>query len=230
VAVWKFPTPYALWAKVKIRYDKLPQFRTAAARIATAFFQHKTSSPWAAYSTVAGPGLYAYVLVPLSDIAQLDQMEALDTVMSDVYGIDGMNDLTLFRETIEEMDISVVSAIDSGTPSCEIGPRPPEYLFYASAPLHPSKVGQFVASTKRAAEAQGESSRWFAYGTFAGRRRIHGFVAGSAIAELAGVSTGEGVVERRYGAEAGGPILSDLQESIVDVESAILRYMSHHNG
>jgi hypothetical protein len=226
---WRFPTHYCLFIRIRVKQDKFPQFKTGATKVAAAFHQHETSRPWAAYSTVAGPGLYAYLLLPLGDLSDLDGMEPLEKVMQDVYGTEGLSELAIFRESILEMDTSVLADLSTGLPPVESGAKPPEYLFYTSISLQADKVSRFLAASRKAVAAQGEAVRWFAYGTFAGRNRIHGFAASETIGGLASVSQAEAMVEAKYGRQEGREIMSELQGALSDAESSILRYMGHHN-
>lgn len=229
MANWKFPTPYGLFTRIRVRHDRLAAFKSAAARVAAAFHEHRTSRRWTAYSTVAGPGMYVYTLIPLDDLSELDGMEPLDTIMSDVYGAEGIEDLRLFRDAIADIDTSVLAGVDFDLPAIEIGATPPQYVFYASITVQPGRMQEFMTALRRAASAQPADSRWITYGTFAGRSNMHGFVLGDTIADLKKISLAEKLTAAAYGEESDR-YLADIRGAIVAMESSILRYVGHSNA
>lgn len=226
---WSFPTPYGLFTRIRVKHDRLAQFRSAAARVAAAFHEHRDSRPWTAYSTVAGPGMYVYTLMPLHDLGDLDGMQSLDTIMSDVYGSDGVEDLRRFRDAIADIDTSVLAGASVDLPRVTIGAKPPQYVFYASIGVHPGRLPEFMAAVRKVAAAQTAGSRFIAYGTFAGTSRMHGFVLGDSIAELGKISLVERLTAEAYGDESSR-YMADIRSAIASLDSSILRYMGHDNG
>jgi hypothetical protein len=226
---WSFPTPYGLFTRIRVKHDRLEAFKKAAARVAAAFHEHRTSRPWTAYSTVAGPGMYVYTLLPLRDLGDLDGMETLDTVMRDVYGEEGEADLRVFRDAIADIDTSVLAGVDFNQPPLEIGATPPQYVFYASITLYPGRLEEFMAALRHVAAAQPADSRWITYGTFAGRSSMHGFVVGDTIADLKKISLIERLTVEALGEESGR-YMADIRGAIATMESSILRYVGHSNA
>ena len=217
---WSFPTLYSLFVRIQVHQDRFVQFTSAASKITAAFHEHATGGAWAAYSTVAGPGLYVYTLMPLRDLRQLDEMPPLETIMTDVYGPSGLDELRLFRESVVAMEGSVLTGVGTDLPAIVTGPRPPQYFYYASIEVRETLTAAFFTATRRLTSARKEPSI-FAYRTFAGRSRVHFFAAGDSIADLGHITNGNGSVPE---------LETQFQDSIASMESSILRYMGHGNG
>lgn len=227
MTTWTFPTPYCLLVRASVRHDRFNDFKAAAGRIAAAYHQHPTSRPWAAYATVAGPALYAYVLIPLSSMTDIDAIAPLDQVMTDIYGADAAADINRFRESVLDMGTSVLNSIALDMAPVDMSARPPEFLYYVNLVPNPAKAGRFTRALKLAASAQPRDRAWFVYGTFAGINRIHGFAPGTSIGALESITSMEEMVTRNYGNELAADILADLQDGIVSVESSILRCLGY---
>lgn len=228
---WIFPAPFTLFVRLSIRHDRFPEFKAGASKVAAAFHQHASARPWAAYSTVAGPGMYAYVMIPMNDLAEMDEIQSVDKVVHDIYGEQGLKELEQLRLSLTDMKTFLLNRLGGAIEGIALDDKPPAYLYYASIKLRHVSVKRFIDAAKGALAVQRqEGSPWFAYGTFAGEQRVHGFAPGANISELGAISSMEETITRQRGSDQAEQLLSDINHSIEVTKTSILRYLGHYNG
>ena len=79
------PTAYAFLTEYEVRPNQFPRFREAASRVASAYSRSAGIS-WAAYATFVGPTSSLFVLVPLDNLSQLDEIPPMNKVLADEHG------------------------------------------------------------------------------------------------------------------------------------------------
>src|SRR3546814_6487981 len=112
--------PLCVFARAEIRREKYNTFKELARSVAFAYQQHRSRLEWSAYATVAGPSLSVYVIIPLAELAAMDEMVSLDRVMADVYGADGLTKLAEFQSCVLQMNTSVLNWIRSEEHTSEL--------------------------------------------------------------------------------------------------------------
>jgi hypothetical protein len=224
---WSFPSPLCVFVQTSIRRERYAAFKELAGKVAFAYRQHETRTPWSAYATVAGSSLQACILIPLNELRDMDSVLSLDRVMQDVYGDSGREILSEFQNCVSDMSTSILNQIDLGIdPPARTAP--PQYLYYLNLNVRPSHAQAFLDGLRRAAKAV-PIGPFAMFGTFAGQTRIHGFAMGDAIGDLGAIAPFQSQILTGFGREEGERIMSMLHEGLIETETAILRYIGHQD-
>lgn len=224
-----FRAPLCVFARAEIRREKYNTFKELARSVAFAYQQHRSRLEWSAYATVAGPSLSVYVIIPLAELAAMDEMVSLDRVMTDVYGADGLAKLAEFQSCVLEMNTSVLNWIDLGQAPGPARTAPAEYLYYVNLKVDPARAGRFLSGVRQVAAVMPDSP-FTLYGTFAGVTRVHAFATGDRIADLELVGNLQSRIVSGYGEETGGQIWAGIHESLQETETSILRHIGHQDA
>lgn len=222
---WLFPTPYCLFVRLSVRRERYLQFKELAGKVAFAYQQHSRRMRWMAYATVAGPANFVYIMLPLTELAELDQMPSLDRVLSEVYGDQALLLLEKFQESVLQMETYVLNRINDGIEPLT-RESPPPYLYYLNLQTQPGRMGQLMQNLQQLGAAAA-GSPLFCFATFAGPVRLHAFTMGNTIAELGEVASLESRVVKHYGHAEGHQVIAQIHETLTDIDASILRYIGH---
>ncbi|MDE2429145.1 MAG: hypothetical protein KGM99_10475 [Burkholderiales bacterium] len=224
---WLFPTPYCLFVRLSVRRERYIQFKELASKVAFAYQQHSRRMRWMAYATVAGPANYVYIMLPLAELGDMDHMPSLDQVLADVYGPESMPLLERFQDCVLQMETFVLNRVNDGINPIE-REQPPAYLYYLNLQAQPGRMGQLMQNLQQLGLAT-SGSPLFCFATFAGPVRLHAFTMGNTIAELGEVASLERRVVNHFGAESGHKVISEIHDTLTDIDASILRYIGHLN-
>ncbi len=226
ISQWLFPTPYCLFVRVSVRREFYPLFKELAGKVSFAYQQHPRRMRWMAYATVAGPANYVYIMLPMATLGEMDQIPSLDQVLQDIYGAEeGIQLLEKFQACVLQMESFVLNRVNDNIEPIE-RPEPPPYLYYLTLKAEPSNMGKLLHNFQQLGAAT-TGGPLFCYATFAGPVRFHVFTMGETIGELGEVATLERRVAQHYGEEEGRQVMARIHESIVDIDTSILRYIAH---
>ena len=225
---WQFQNPYCLFVRTSVRRERYSVFKELAASVAYAYRQHSSRVPWSAYATVAGPSLQAFILVPLENLRDIDSVTSMERVMVDVYGDTGRQTMAQFQDCVLDMGVSVLNRI---SPESAPSPRtePPQFLYYANLDVRPAYVSAFVESVGGGAVLDAQNP-FTLFGTFAGQTRLHGFMAGNSLADLAAAEP----IQRRFisglASEGEAPVSMQHSDALLASETSSLSYIGHQGA
>jgi hypothetical protein len=227
-----FRTNYAHLSEYGLKVDQFTDFKEAATRIAGAY-NKSVGISWAAYSTYAGPHSSVYVLIPLQDLDQLDEIPSVDEVLVTEYGEEGRVFLRDYQRAVTRVNTSIITDLPliAGR-EVAWGPEMPAYLYYSKFAIGAGESDRFQRAAKKIAIAQREHESglpWFAYSTLAGEPLVHCLVPLRRLGELSLVHAITRTLLDVYGPEDGAAVLSEYQRSIAESRSSVLQYLGHYS-
>lgn len=225
ISQWLFPTPYCLFVRLSLRRERHAQFKELASKVAFAYQQHERRMRWMAYATVAGPANYVYIMLPLLELGDMDRMPSLDQVLHDVYGADSQALLERFQECVLQMETYVLNRVNDNVAPIERD-QPPPYLYYLNLQAEPRRMEQLMLNLQQLGAAT-SGSPLFCFATFAGPVRLHAFSMGDTIGELGEIASLEQRVVQHYGPEEGHKVITQIHDTLTDIDVSILRYIGH---